>query len=90
MRGLAVYQFLKEKEKLAEQKLVAHGFGAQPSKKSQGDLKKRFNRQVEIICDYHVKIPYDLRKKPVEKDILLDFKGFIFDLKEKPDGQGQK
>jgi chemotaxis protein MotB len=85
-RALAAYHFLHDREKVPHDKMVAHGFGSRPSKKRAHGIEKGFNRQVEIVCDYRAKIPYRLREKESEKNILLDFKGFMFNLKDKKGG----
>ncbi|MBW2095590.1 MAG: hypothetical protein JRI80_11935 [Deltaproteobacteria bacterium] len=62
-------------------KMVAHGFGYRKKKKELEAGEKVQDNQVEIICDYRAKIPYRLRKRPRNRNILLDFKGFLFKLK---------
>lgn len=81
-RALAVDHFLKEQGGIPLRKLVAHGFGAQAPRRTPGEIQNDFNRQVEIICDYRANIPYHLRKKDADRNLRLDYKGFMFDLKE--------
>jgi chemotaxis protein MotB len=85
-RALAVYHFLKDRGEVPIDKMVAHGFGTNPPKKLEPAGREEINRQVEIICDYRAQIPYRLRHKRTPKNIFLDFKGFLFNLKEGPDG----
>ena len=86
-RALGVFQFLNVTGGIPPNKMVAHGFGAQATKKSiaegsSGEMK----RQVEIICDYRRKIPQRLREKRKGEELLFDFKGFLFRLKGGPSG----
>ncbi len=81
-RAMAVYNFLVQRCRLPARKLVAHGFGIKELK--QGEIKgsMRFNRQVEIICDYRASIPYLVKKGPRKKNLFLDFKGFFFKIRQ--------
>jgi chemotaxis protein MotB len=81
-RAFTVYRYLSDEEKIPARKIVAHGFGNETPRNPKEGVGHDFNRQVEIICDYQSKIPHNLRKRPSKRNILLDFKGFLFDLKE--------
>ena len=81
-RAFSVYRYLTDEEKIPAKKIIAHGLGNETPKNAKERVGHGFNRQVEIICDYRSKIPHNLRKRPSARNILLDFKGFLFDLKE--------
>jgi chemotaxis protein MotB len=85
-RAFAVYHFLHSDGKIPFPKMVSHGFGSQPLRRSTQQIGKPLNRQVEIICDYRIKIPYHLKNKRSLKSILLDFKGFLFNLERRSGG----
>ncbi|MBW1799810.1 MAG: OmpA family protein [Deltaproteobacteria bacterium] len=76
-RAFVVYQFLREKGGIPGKRIVAHGFGTSGTEGSGKSKKGKFNRQVEIILDYHERIPFRL-KNPEKKGGFLDFKGFFF------------
>lgn len=78
-RSMAVLRFFKDRGKIPVDRLVAHGFGT-PRRAGALREKARFNRQVEIICDFRTRLPYHLRKKVWTRDFSLDFKGFLFKL----------
>ncbi len=80
-RALAVYKFLNRRGKIPHKKMVAHGFGIQPQKKSSIKRTVNFNRQVKIICDYRASIPYRIKSGEKPKNYYLDFKGFFFKLR---------
>lgn len=81
-RALSVFEFLHDVGKIPANKMVAHGFGAQTTKKRIADGSSgEMRRQVEIVCDYRRKIPQRLRDKTKGEDLLFDFKGFLFRLK---------
>jgi len=80
-RAMTVYGFFKWENRIPMKKMVAHGFGYRKKKKELEAGEKVQDNQVEIICDYRAKIPYRLRKRPRNRNILLDFKGFLFKLK---------
>ena len=84
-RAHAVYRFLKTQGGVEPGKMVAHGFGTVPPKRASPGMKDGFNRQVEIICDYRNKIPYKMREGDGRRGFLLDFKGFLFGLKNHDD-----
>ncbi len=75
-RASAVYDFFRGKGKIPVDRLVAHGFGANSSKRSSPKKKNLANRQVEIILNFKEEVPYRLKKD--RKDSMLDFKGFLF------------
>jgi len=80
-RAMAVYGYFKTENRIPMKKMVAHGFGYRKKKKELEAGKKVRDNQVKIICNYRTKIPYHLRKKPRNRNIFLDFKGFLFKLK---------
>ena len=81
-RAHAVYRFFGSQGGVELGKMVAHGFGTVPPKRAGPGMKDGFNRQVEIICDYRTKIPRTLREGGGPRGFLLDFKGFLFGLKD--------
>lgn len=80
-RAMAVYGYFKAENRIPMKKMVAHGFGYRKGEKELEAGKKVRDSQVKIICNYRAKIPYDLRRNPRDRNILLDFKGFLFNLK---------
>ena len=80
-RAMTVYEFFRVESRIPVKKMVAHGFGYRKKIKGLPEGEKFQDNQVEIICNYRAKIPYSLRKKPRNRNILLDFKGFLFKLK---------
>jgi chemotaxis protein MotB len=81
-RAHALFGFFGSKGRVDPGKMVAHGFGAVPPKRAGPGAKDGFNRQVEFICDYRTKIPYKMREGDGQRGFLLDFKGFLFGLKD--------
>jgi chemotaxis protein MotB len=86
-RVMAVYGFFKDESRIPMRKMVAHGFGYRTGKHEVDPDQKARDNQVEIICNYRGKIPYHLRRKPENTNILLNFKGFLFKLRGEKDGE---
>jgi len=80
-RAMNVYGFFMRESRIPLKKMIAHGFGYRKKEKELGAGEKARDSQVEIICDYRARLPYSLRKKPRNRNILLNFKGFFFKLK---------
>jgi chemotaxis protein MotB len=81
-RAHNAYKFFETRGDVDPGKMVAHGFGTVPPMRASPGEKSGFNRQVEIICDYRAKIPRALRDGRGAKGFLVDFKGFLFGLKD--------
>ena len=86
-RAMAVYGFFAHEARIPMRKMVAHGFGYRKGKNEVAPGQKAQDNQVEIICNYRAKIPFHLRKRPENRNILLDFKGFLFNIRGGKDGE---
>lgn len=75
-RAFAVLEFFREKSEIPAERMVAHGFGSNASRKGSIREKNELGRQVEIILDYRTPVPHRLKRS--KRDPLLDFKGFLF------------
>jgi chemotaxis protein MotB len=80
-RAMAVYDLFQKEAGIPGKKMVAHGLGNQYGEKDVSRGQKGKNRQVEIICNYHSRIPSRLRYRPRDRNIILDIKGFLFKLR---------
>ncbi len=86
-RAMAVYNFFRNDARIPMKKMVAHGFGYRQEKKDIETGQIARDNQVEIICNYRARIPFHLRKRAANRNILLDFKGFLFKLRGERDGE---
>jgi chemotaxis protein MotB len=86
-RAMAVYGFFTNEARIPMRKMVAHGFGYRKGKNEVEPGQKAQDNQVEIICNYRARIPFHLRKRPENRNIFLDFKGFLFNLRGEKDGE---
>jgi chemotaxis protein MotB len=84
-RAIAMFDFFVEKG-LAPEDIVAHGFGQNFMSTSKKGNESYLNRQVEIILDYRVNVPFNVRNQRGKKD-YLDFKGFFFRKERGIDGR---
>lgn len=85
-RAMAVYLLFHKEAAIPTKKMVAHGFGQDQSKTNTAEGLKTQYRQVEIICNYRSRIPFHLTHGPPRRNILLDFKGFLFKLRGEKGG----
>ncbi len=80
-RAMAVYNLFRKEAGIPGKKMVAHGLGNQYEKKGISGKRNGKSRQVEIVCNYHSKIPSRLQYRPRNRNIILDIKGFLFKLR---------
>jgi chemotaxis protein MotB len=78
-RAFAVFHFFHGQGGIPADKMVAHGFGIVPQGKNMTKKESVFHRQMDIILDYHEKIPSRIGGTK-KRDTLLDFKGFFFSI----------
>lgn len=76
-RVLAVHDYLIKEEGAGLERIVAHGFGTRPARKSHSNQEAWWGSQVEIILDYSADLPYRMRAEE-RRSPFLEYKGFLF------------